>query len=167
MFGMRRVINNWYWTMAHILHLSLLLNCAGLKFFSEPKSWIDALEQCQNNNSSLVEIHNESVRMAVDNLLENKIPNMTDGVWIGLERPIFGCIIPWLWTTGQTRVCIPQWNVSHPVDRFNNHCGKIIWVEELMEFKWLDANCHLKLPFICQNQTKTTHKICTSDPTVR
>nr|XP_029134699.1 lithostathine-1-beta-like [Labrus bergylta] len=149
MFGMRRVINNWHWTMAHILHLSLLLNCAGLQFFSERKSWIKALEHCQNNNSSLVEIHNRSVCMEVDHLLKDKTLESKNGVWIGLERSIFGCIITWYWTTGQKVGGKTQWNESHPVDCFNNHCGKIIWVQN--ESKWLDANCHLKLPFICQN----------------
>ncbi|XP_044059461.1 uncharacterized protein LOC122879438 isoform X2 [Siniperca chuatsi] len=122
----------------------------GLQFHQEAKSWIDALEHCRSQNSTLVQITNQTVQEAVNSLLQNKTDRMQDGVWIGLERSIFGNIVPWLWISGSEAAYF-AWNSSFPVDRLNNHCGKIIHVKE-SEFKGLDANCHNKLPFICQSK---------------
>ncbi|XP_076591381.1 uncharacterized protein LOC143323427 [Chaetodon auriga] len=126
------------------------MNDPGLRFYREAKSWIDALEHCHNMNGSLVQITNHTVQSAVDSLLLDKTEDMQDGVWIGLERSIFGVTIPWMWTSGLEVTDCEQWNSTFPVDRFNNHCGKIIWVKASQEFKWLDANCHKRLPFMCQ-----------------
>lgn len=123
---------------------------AGLTFEEEEKSWIRALEHCYGMKSSLVEITNSTVWNAVMSLLKNKT-ELQKGVWIGLERSIFGRHNrPWKWISGsEAKDNAPQWN-SSLVDPLNNHCGKIIQVENSKELKWLDGDCHEQLPFICQ-----------------
>ncbi|XP_036980905.1 C-type lectin BML-2-like isoform X2 [Acanthopagrus latus] len=124
----------------------------GLQFYKAPKSWIDALEHCHNQDSSLAEIHNQTVQASVNSSLLNK-DSMLNGMWIGLERSIFGRNSTWKWISGTPVGNHCPWNKSYPVDALNHHCGKIIWVAELGQFKWLDACCHEELPFICQTPT--------------
>lgn len=125
---------------------------ADFQFYKEAKSWIDALEHCQNKESSLVEIPAQTVQASVDSSLLNETSSMPKGAWIGLERSIFGkSVVPWKWISGKKVEEHEPWNESFPVDNLNHHCGKIIWVEELKQFKWLDACCHEELPFICQS----------------
>ncbi|XP_071372941.1 macrophage mannose receptor 1-like isoform X2 [Centroberyx affinis] len=118
----------------------------GLWFHNESKSWINALEHCLNNESSLVHITDQTVQAAVDQLLDGKHLHR-DGAWIGLERSIFGWDVPWVWTSGPP-VYFKQWDSNFPRNPLNYHCGKIIQREE--ELKWLDECCHVELPFICQ-----------------
>ncbi|XP_041654700.1 lithostathine-like [Cheilinus undulatus] len=127
----------------------------GVHFYSDHKSWIDARKHCQNNSSSLVKIHDQATQDEVKRLLEENIENMEDGAWIGLERFIFGCNPDWMWTSDGSKVGeFKQWHDTHPVDKYNNHCGKIISVKKPEQiFTWLDANCQDKLPFICQDPT--------------
>ncbi|XP_078023643.1 uncharacterized protein LOC144462863 [Epinephelus lanceolatus] len=123
-------------------------NC-GLRFYQKHKSWIDALQHCHNENSTLVQITNQTVQDTVNSVLQNK-SGLDVGVWIGLERSIFGVNVPWQWISGE-RVKEPHWSSSAFVDPLNNHCGKVIQVEGSQEFKWLDEDCHKELPFICQD----------------
>ncbi|XP_029923161.1 macrophage mannose receptor 1-like [Myripristis murdjan] len=124
----------------------------GLQFYSESKSWIGALNHCLSQNTTLVQITNQSVQDAVSQHLKNQA--VSGGVWIGLERPIFGCNVDWLWYRGLT-VNFTQWNSNFPTDVYKHHCGKIIKSGEPAVFTWLDASCFQKLPFICQNRTST------------
>ncbi|XP_049433239.1 uncharacterized protein LOC125889375 isoform X4 [Epinephelus fuscoguttatus] len=123
-------------------------NC-GLRFYPEHKSWIDALQHCHNKNSALVQITNQTVQDAVNSFLQNK-SGLDGGVWIGLERSIFGVNVPWHWVSGE-RVKEHHWSTRIFVDPLNNHCGKVIHVKESQELKWLDEDCHKELPFICQD----------------
>ncbi|KAL7400380.1 hypothetical protein ABVT39_011080 [Epinephelus coioides] len=124
-------------------------NDCGLRFYQTHKSWIDALQHCHNKNSALVQITNQRVQDAVNSFLQNK-SGLDGGVWIGLERSIFGVNVPWQWMSGQ-RVKETHWSSSAFVDPLNNHCGKVIQVEGSQEFKCLDEDCHKELPFICQD----------------
>ncbi|XP_026049031.1 low affinity immunoglobulin epsilon Fc receptor-like isoform X1 [Astatotilapia calliptera] len=143
-------------------HPGSICNDTDLQFHSVNKTWIDALEHCRQENSSLVEIYNDTVGVKVKNLLQNKTESHT-GVWVGLERSIFGNNPEWKWISG-SKVLYSQWNYSFPVNSLNNHCGKIITVNEAEQIKWLDANCHKKLPFICQ---RLKNNICsTKAPTL-
>ncbi|XP_013863460.1 pancreatic beta cell growth factor isoform X2 [Austrofundulus limnaeus] len=72
-----------------------------------------------------------------------------DGVWVGLERSIFGTDLDWMWVSDSKAENL-NWNSSFPVDRFNNHCGKMILDKESKQIQFLDANCHDELPFVCQ-----------------
>ncbi|KAL7400986.1 hypothetical protein ABVT39_021169 [Epinephelus coioides] len=128
------------------VHLNVSI---GLRFYQTHKSWIDALQHCHNKNSALVQITNQTVQDAVNSFLQNK-SGLDGGVWIGLERSIFGVNVPWQWISGE-RVKEIHWSSSTFVDPLNNHCGKVIQVEESQEFKWLDEDCHKELPFICQD----------------
>ncbi|KAL7400778.1 hypothetical protein ABVT39_017702 [Epinephelus coioides] len=128
------------------VHLNVSI---GLRFYQTHKSWIDALQHCHNKNSALVQITNQRVQDAVNSFLQNK-SDLDGGVWIGLERSIFGVNVPWQWISGQ-RVKETHWSSSAFVDPVNNHCGKVIQVEGSQEFKWLDEDCHKELPFICQD----------------
>ncbi|KAL7400244.1 hypothetical protein ABVT39_009109 [Epinephelus coioides] len=119
----------------------------GLRFYLEHKSWIDALQHCHNKNSALVQITNQTVQDAVHSVLQNK-SNLDGGVWIGLERSIFGVNVPWQWISGE-RVKETHWSSSAFVDPLNNHCGKVIQVEGSQEFKWLDEDCHKELLTVC------------------
>ncbi|CAK6967308.1 uncharacterized protein LOC122983437 isoform X1 [Scomber scombrus] len=133
------------------------INCidTALQFYSEPKSWIEALKTCRGNQSELVHITNQSVWYDVNSLLEEeKTENkavLNNGVWIGLERSIFGCNPKWMWTSG-TEVNKCTWNSSFPVDPLNHHCGKVVWIETFHNHTWLDEDCFKKLPFICQRK---------------
>ncbi|KAL3992205.1 lipid phosphate phosphatase-related protein type 1/2/5 [Sarotherodon galilaeus] len=117
-----------------------------LEFYHENKSWIDALEQCQTDYTSLVEITNQTVKDEVKSLLQNET-HLQRGVWIGLERSVFGKDKEWMWISKSKHIC-PEWNRS--IADSNNHCAKIILTEK-QEIKLLDANCHDRLPFICQD----------------
>ncbi|XP_040902271.1 regenerating islet-derived protein 3-gamma-like [Toxotes jaculatrix] len=119
-----------------------------LQFYKERKSWIDALEHCQREASDLAQITDPKVQNIVNSTLK-KNEVLPDGVWIGLERSIFGFNVSWQWTSG-THVKHNRWHSTFPVDSLNNHCGKIILANS--DFMWLDANCHDKLPFICQGK---------------
>lgn len=117
-----------------------------LEFYHENKSWIDALEQCQTDYTSLVEITNRTVNDEVKSLLQNET-DLQRGVWIGLERSVFGKDKKWMWIS-KSKDIYPKWNSS--IADSNNHCAKMILTEQ-QEIKLLDANCHDRLPFICQD----------------
>ncbi|KAF7219094.1 transcript variant X1, partial [Nothobranchius furzeri] len=119
-----------------------------LMFKGEPKSWIEALKACHMLTSSLVELTNQTVQDKVRSLLQDK-SSLENGVWVGLERSIFGTDPDWMWASGSRSVNL-KWNNSFPVDRWNNHCGKIIWGQGSGLIQLLDANCHDELPYICQ-----------------
>ncbi|MED6289817.1 hypothetical protein CHARACLAT_006869 [Characodon lateralis] len=121
-----------------------------LRFHNENKSWIKALQHCHNFNSTLAQINNLTVVEEVTSFLEEKT-EYQNGVWIGLERSIFGTDIEWKWISGISDVYL-RWNSNFPVDPLNNHCGKIIWLKESQNIQLLDGNCHEKLPFICQGK---------------
>uniref|UniRef100_A0A3Q0RTA8 C-type lectin domain-containing protein n=1 Tax=Amphilophus citrinellus TaxID=61819 RepID=A0A3Q0RTA8_AMPCI len=141
-----------FFSLWSILNIIMLFFPPGtyLQFYQEAKSWIDALEHCQREYSSLAEITNQTVKDEVENLLQNKT-GLREGVWVGLERSIFGKHKEWMWTSGSKNINL-QWNSS--MQHFNNHCAKIISAE-LQEIKLLDANCHDKLPYICQGKCFT------------
>lgn len=120
----------------------------GLWFYNEPRSWIDALQHCRKNHWNLVEIRNSTVENKVESLLQNFTQNDT---WIGLERPIFGCDASWKWISGET-VQYNMWNSSTDPNSVNKYCGKIIKVNDTQTYKWSDANCLDRLPFICQGK---------------
>ncbi|CAK6967304.1 uncharacterized protein LOC122983437 isoform X1 [Scomber scombrus] len=136
------------------------INCisgnTALQFYTEPKSWIEALKTCRGNRSELVHITNRSVWYDVNSLLKKeKTENETvldNGVWIGLERSIFGCNPKWMWTSGKV-VNNTSGNSSFPVDRLNHHCGKVVWIKTFHNYTWLDEDCFKELPFICQRKT--------------
>uniref|UniRef100_A0A8C6KP82 C-type lectin domain-containing protein n=1 Tax=Nothobranchius furzeri TaxID=105023 RepID=A0A8C6KP82_NOTFU len=94
--------------------------------------------------------HSSTVRDEMNRVLANRT-GLENGVWIGLERSMFGTDVNWMWASG-SRAENPGWNFSFPVDRWNNHCGKAIWLNESREIKLLDENCHEKLPYICQGE---------------
>lgn len=113
-----------------------------LKLNREPDSWIKALQQCHKLNSHLVELTSPGVWHDVRSVLKCE-EGMENEIWVGLERSIFGTDIDWRWLSRQNNHL--NWSSNFPVDKFNNHCGKIV------QNQLLDANCHEKLPFICQS----------------
>ncbi|GAA6233049.1 uncharacterized protein LOC108886618 isoform X1 [Lates japonicus] len=129
-------------------------NINSLQFNQIAMSWINALTYCSSQGSSLVEITNLTVWDTAQQLLQNET-GLEEGVWIGLERSIFGSDVPWQWISGTVLNDTEWWNSSFPVNKLNYHCGKIIWVNETKEFKLLDGRCHDELPFICQGVTET------------
>uniref|UniRef100_A0A3Q0RHG6 C-type lectin domain-containing protein n=1 Tax=Amphilophus citrinellus TaxID=61819 RepID=A0A3Q0RHG6_AMPCI len=111
--------------------------------FSAFRSWIDALEDCQKNHSSLAEISTDTVKNKVKSLLQN-YTSLQRGVWIGLERSVFGYNTEWKWISG-CKVVDSQLKTNNS----NRHCGMISFnVNKEIELQ--DANCHDNLPFICQ-----------------
>ncbi|XP_015241654.1 PREDICTED: dromaiocalcin-2-like [Cyprinodon variegatus] len=121
-----------------------------LQAINETNSWIKALQHCRHLNSTLVQITDETVGYELLSLLEEN-EALQNGSWIGLERSIFGTNLEWKWTSG-IKADYSDWNSSFSVDPLNNHCGKIVWLEDSDDFQLLDGNCHEKLPFICQRQ---------------
>ncbi|XP_023207422.1 uncharacterized protein LOC111612012 [Xiphophorus maculatus] len=124
---------------------------SSLQLFNETKSWIEALNYCDQLSFSLVEITNQTVWDELKNILVNKA-ELQKGVWVGLERSIFGTNIKWQWTSG-AKAEQPEWISSFPANGLNNHCGKIVWSNQSNNIQLLDANCHDELPFICQDTT--------------
>ncbi|XP_019222737.2 regenerating islet-derived protein 3-gamma [Oreochromis niloticus] len=133
---------------------------ANISLHSESKSWIDALEDCQTEHFSLVEICEKKVRDDVKRL-QNKTDSKT-GVWIGLQRSIFGYSPEWKWISGYNVVNSQLNRTSSANSDFDNHCGKVIFDNKTEEIKWSNANCHEKLPYICQRMNE---KPCTDDYT--
>ncbi|XP_014896490.1 uncharacterized protein LOC106952704 isoform X2 [Poecilia latipinna] len=111
------------------------------------KTWIEALQFCRILNSTLVEITSPTVQDAVTRLLTNKT-GLQNGVWVGLERSIFGINPEWIWTS-RNKTINPVWTSNHPVDPLNNHCGKVVMAGG--QVKLVDEDCHKSLPFICQD----------------
>ncbi|KAL3992207.1 hypothetical protein ACER0C_011832 [Sarotherodon galilaeus] len=128
-------------------HFALLSQTPNLEFYRENKSWIDALEQCQTDYTSLVEITNQTVNDKVKSLLQNET-HLQRGVWIGLERSVFGKDRKWMWIS-KSKDIYPGWNRN--IADSNNHCAKMILTEKQV-IKLLDANCHDRLLFICQGE---------------
>lgn len=124
---------------------STATSVTSLEFYHENKSWIDALEDCQQNYTSLVEITNQTMNDEVKSLLQNET-HLQRGVWIGLERSVFGKDKKWMWIS-RSKDIYPKWNSS--IADSNNHCAKMILTEQQVQL--LDANCHDRLPFICQD----------------
>ncbi|XP_036431416.1 cell wall protein DAN4-like isoform X2 [Colossoma macropomum] len=119
-----------------------------LTYIDDPKTWIAALQYCQNHHKTLVHIVNSTVQEFVTQMLQNKIyPN---GVWIGLERNMLFMCAPWMWTGGPY-VNYSEWHSSFPVDPTSQYCGKLVNNGS----KWLDACCSEELPFICQLSLNT------------
>ncbi|XP_030600154.1 uncharacterized protein LOC115790491 [Archocentrus centrarchus] len=119
-------------------------NGLNLVFQNTNRSWIDALEDCRKNHSSLVEISTDTVKNKVKCLLQN-YTSLQRGVWIGLERSVFGYNTEWKWISG-CKVVDSQLKTNNS----NRHCGMISFnVNKEIELQ--DANCHDNLPFICQN----------------
>ncbi|XP_023008576.2 regenerating islet-derived protein 3-gamma isoform X1 [Maylandia zebra] len=136
--------------------LSLLL----VSLHNKSKSWIDALEDCQRDHFSLVEICEKKVRDDVKRL-QNKTDSKT-GVWIGLQRSIFGYRPEWKWISGYNVVKSQLNRTSSTNSDFDNHCGKVIFDNKTEEIKWSNADCHEKLPYICQRMNE---KPCTDEYT--
>lgn len=126
--------------------------CPGtnLNIYQEAKSWIDAMEHCQRGDSSVVEITNQTDNDKLKGLWKYT-KDLKNGVWIGLERSIFGKNPEWKWISG-SKVEYNQWKNSYPLNSLNYNCGKIILVNETKEIKWMNDNCHAKLPFICKSK---------------
>lgn len=57
----------------------------------------------------------------------------------------------WKWISG-SKLLNAQLNSTDSVNGLNNHCGKIVFVNETKEIKWLDASCHEKIPYICKGK---------------
>uniref|UniRef100_A0A3Q2D8S8 C-type lectin domain-containing protein n=1 Tax=Cyprinodon variegatus TaxID=28743 RepID=A0A3Q2D8S8_CYPVA len=123
-----------------------ICNNTSLKFNLTHVSWIEALQICRSLKSELVQMKNQTVWDELKSLLEDKT-ELGSGVWVGLERSIFGTNLKWKWISGTNLL-----ETFTPKDRLNNHCGKI--VRESEELKLLDANCHEELPFICQGEMR-------------
>ncbi|KAK2912616.1 hypothetical protein Q8A73_006729 [Channa argus] len=119
----------------------------GLQLHPEPKCWIDALEYCHTKNSSLVRITNCELCDTVNQLLQH-IEGLQEGVWIGLERSIFGCKPVWKWLSGEIHA---QGVISSRENPTNNYCGKILWDGKTNNIAFLDEDCFKPLPFICQD----------------
>lgn len=92
---------------------------------NKSKSWIDALEDCQRDHFSLVEICEKKVRDDVKRL-QNKTDSKT-GVWIGLQRSVFGYRPEWKWISGYNVVKSQLNRTSSTNSDFDNHCGKVIF----------------------------------------
>ncbi|KAL7857903.1 hypothetical protein AOLI_G00180050 [Acnodon oligacanthus] len=115
-----------------------------LTYFDDPKTWIEALQDCRDHRKTLVHIVNSTLQEYVTQMLQNKIyPN---GVWIGLERNMLFPCATWMWTGGPY-VKYSEWNSSFPVDPTSQYCGKLVGNGS----KWLDSYCSEELPFICQD----------------
>ncbi|XP_055370150.1 lithostathine-1-beta-like [Betta splendens] len=127
-------------------------NDAGLQFYDDPRSWFEALGFCRAQKQKLVEISNDTVMNNVIKLQQNETVTQ-NGVWVGLERPIFGIDSTWRWISGGS-VNTSQWNSSSPPSSTNKYCGKIIWVNETRTIKLLDDDCFNELPFICQEERR-------------
>ncbi|XP_032435803.1 uncharacterized protein LOC116730579 [Xiphophorus hellerii] len=115
--------------------------------FLTNKTWIEALQFCKTLDSTLVEITNQTVRDAVIKIMKDKAAELQNGVWVGLERSIFGTISGWIWTSKGEKIG-RDLNISLPDDPLNNHCGKVVFDRD--QVKVDDEDCHESLPFICQ-----------------
>lgn len=73
-------------------------------------------------------------------------------LWIGLQRSIFGYRPEWKWISGYNVVKSQLNRTSSTNSDFDNHCGKVIFDNKTEEIKWSNADCHEKLPYICQSK---------------
>lgn len=115
--------------------------------FLTNKTWIEALQFCKTLNSTLVEITNQTVRDAVIKIVKDKAAELQNGVWVGLERSIFGTNSGWIWTSKGEKIG-RELNIGLSDDPLNNHCGKVVLDQD--QVKVDDEDCHESLPFICQ-----------------
>ena len=115
-----------------------------LKFFNERKTWFDAQDFCQDQDSTLVHITSQTVQDHVTQLLTNQ--EIWEGVWIGLEQRDG----VWVWTGGLEveEYEYEQWHCCFPRNSAF-HCGLLVLHSG--EPEWLDTLCDVKIPFICQD----------------
>ncbi|XP_043093713.1 deleted in malignant brain tumors 1 protein [Puntigrus tetrazona] len=116
-------------------------------YINDSKSWIDALEYCRTRHQTLAHVLNAMAHDYITQMLQDK--GVTDGVWIGLERSMLFTCSPWLWTGG-SYVEYALWHQDYPKDQETMFCGKL-FKKEQNGFGWIDACCHERLPFICQD----------------
>ncbi|KAM9705203.1 lymphocyte antigen 75-like [Menidia menidia] len=114
---------------------------ARIVFINTPRTWEEALQYCEDNHSSLLEIRDEADQEAVMNWLE--IINPATSVWIGMRQSsVFGF---WIWRDG-----IVNWrghwkDDTQPMPPMSFQCGVIN-----QNFTWSDENCLYELPFLCE-----------------
>nr|XP_055046927.1 deleted in malignant brain tumors 1 protein-like [Misgurnus anguillicaudatus] len=116
-------------------------------YINESKSWIDALKYCQTHHQTLAHILNATAQMHITRMLQGI--EITNGVWIGLQRKMLINSSPWLWTDGSL-VNFAFWHPSFSMNRQGRFCGKLLKNTRSNTFGWVDDCCFQRLPFICQ-----------------
>ncbi|KAL0196378.1 hypothetical protein M9458_009950, partial [Cirrhinus mrigala] len=96
-------------------------------YINDSKSWIDALGYCQTHHQTLAHILNATAHKYITKMLQDK--EITDGVWIGLERSMLFTCSPWLWTGGPF-VDYASWHQEFAKDPGNKFCGKFLKEEK-------------------------------------
>uniref|UniRef100_A0A3Q3BMG5 C-type lectin domain-containing protein n=1 Tax=Kryptolebias marmoratus TaxID=37003 RepID=A0A3Q3BMG5_KRYMA len=97
-------------------------------------SWSDAVTNCQEKNSVLVEIPDNTTNEEIRDLL----PNDTE-VWIGLSKSIY-------WSRTSSRgLSQPNWGEGQPDNFYNYENCAAMMLENGM---WTDEKCTNLYPFI-------------------
>ncbi|XP_044192218.1 ladderlectin-like [Thunnus albacares] len=108
------------------------------KFFSSPKTWIDAENYCLYFGANLASIHNPGEYEFITELAsKNSFPSF----WIGGSDAVKS--LKWLWSDGSI-VYYNNWASGEP----NESKGLENCIEMLPQ-GWNDRSCGISSPFIC------------------
>ncbi|XP_062389565.1 latrophilin-like protein 1 isoform X2 [Sardina pilchardus] len=128
----------------------------GLVFVPERMSWVEALHHCAERGSRLVHILDSCTQVRVEELLAMVAPcwGCVEKAWVGLERCMINPHAPWEWSGGAVVGHYQRWSPSFPHKPCCFHCGQLLQEgaapgQEHRTYRWQDACCREKLPFIC------------------
>lgn len=108
-------------------------------------SWEKAYDYCREHYSELLRIESEEDQRVLE--LKLSLTGLSGPVWVGLRQSrLLGF---WIWSNGWGVVDYSNWwNGTQPLLPLSNHCGA---VDKSDNVTWRDQNCHLNLPFICED----------------
>uniref|UniRef100_A0A096LXG3 C-type lectin domain-containing protein n=1 Tax=Poecilia formosa TaxID=48698 RepID=A0A096LXG3_POEFO len=131
-----------------LLFLCCFIDCQLYQFhyINENKNWTEAQQYCREKHTDLVTVTNMK---DMKRLINISAGDQSDHTYIGLFRDT------WRWSDGSS-FSFRHWN---PI--FNNHnpnSGQCAMTKFDGEGRWTNVNCDNKKPFICYDETNTTHK---------
>ncbi|XP_062389562.1 integrin alpha-M-like [Sardina pilchardus] len=128
----------------------------GLVFVPERMSWVEALHHCAERGSRLLHILDSCTQVRVEELLAMVALHRgcVEKAWVGLERCMINPHAPWEWSGGAVVGHYQRWSPSFPHKPCCFHCGQLLQEgaapgQEHRTYRWQDACCREKLPFIC------------------
>ncbi|XP_045202166.2 low affinity immunoglobulin epsilon Fc receptor-like [Mercenaria mercenaria] len=137
-------------------------------FITKEKSWYDARAFCENHGGRLVQIENEEKNEHVRLMYEESGRRWGEGwdsFWAGgsditSERS-------WIWRDDGQIFGYTHWDRVEPNGGTSENCLAVMLFSYNF-FKWNDANCSDKMPFICEkvptkeNEKKTEKDLITT-----
>nr|XP_046237212.1 uncharacterized protein LOC124054838 [Scatophagus argus] len=115
--------------------------------------WSDALFFCRRHHWDLLSLHSQEEQSEMERLLSGSPFPLTDYVWLGLRRNLFGrqkMLNSWFWMSGDS-MNFTKWPQGSAARPSTNLCGGVARGERHL---WEDQPCDELLNFICQSRAE-------------